>query len=135
MCFVFIWEQTATCTTYSMNWLVFITEMKSVYCAVRTGSLNKAVCASYLKGLKFSSLENFQTIHNIIASYVPVICVAHTSTSVGTCPTICAIRSGFYVHRTYCLFKKSSTAYKINKEFTYLFHSTISYWLQFWITS
>ena len=29
---------------------VFITEMKSVHCAVRTGSLNKAVCASYLKG-------------------------------------------------------------------------------------
>ena len=28
----------------------FITEMKSVYSAVRTGSLNKAVCASYLKG-------------------------------------------------------------------------------------
>ena len=49
MCFVFIWEQTATCATHSINWLVFITEMKSVYCAVRTGSLNKAVCASYLK--------------------------------------------------------------------------------------
>ena len=31
----------------SINWLVFITEMKSVYCAVRTGSLNKAVCTSY----------------------------------------------------------------------------------------
>jgi len=46
MCFVFIWEQTATCATYSINWLVFITEMKSVYSAVRTGSLNKAVCAS-----------------------------------------------------------------------------------------
>ena len=28
----------------------FITEMKSVYCAVRTGSLNKAVCASSLNG-------------------------------------------------------------------------------------
>jgi len=28
----------------------FITEMKSVHCAVRTGSLNKAVCASFLKG-------------------------------------------------------------------------------------
>ena len=50
MCFVFIWEQTATYTTYSINWLVFITEMKSVYSAVRTGSLNKAVCASSLKG-------------------------------------------------------------------------------------
>jgi len=46
--FVFIWEQTATCATFSINWLVFITEMKSVYCAVRTGSFNKAVCASFL---------------------------------------------------------------------------------------
>ena len=51
LCFVFIWEQTATCATYSINWLVFITEIKSVYCAVRTGSLNKAVSASDLKGL------------------------------------------------------------------------------------
>jgi len=23
MCFVFFWEQTATCATYSINWLVF----------------------------------------------------------------------------------------------------------------
>jgi len=45
-----IWEQTATCATYSINWLVFITEMKSVYSAVRTGCLNKAVCASSLEG-------------------------------------------------------------------------------------
>ena len=51
MCFVLIWEQTVTCATYSINWLVFITEMKSVYCAVRTGSLNKVVCAFVLKGL------------------------------------------------------------------------------------
>jgi len=46
MCFVFIWEQSAICATYSINWLAFVTEMESVYCAVRTGSLNKAVCAS-----------------------------------------------------------------------------------------
>jgi len=39
-CFVFIWEQTATCATYNINWLVFITEMKSVYSTVWTGSLN-----------------------------------------------------------------------------------------------
>jgi hypothetical protein len=26
--FVFIWNQTATCATYSINWLVFIIEMK-----------------------------------------------------------------------------------------------------------
>jgi len=38
------------CATYSINSLVFITEMKSIYCAVQTGSLNKAVCASSLEG-------------------------------------------------------------------------------------
>ena len=46
---VFIWERTATCATYSINWLVFITELKSVYSAVRTEALNKAVCASSWK--------------------------------------------------------------------------------------
>jgi len=50
LCFISVWEQTATCATYSINWLVFIAEMKSVYSAVRTGSLNKAVCDSSLKG-------------------------------------------------------------------------------------
>ena len=49
-CFLYLSEkQTATCATCSINWLVFITELKSVYCAVRTGALNKAVCASSLK--------------------------------------------------------------------------------------
>ena len=66
MCFVFIWEQTATCTTYSINWLDFITEMKSVYCAVRTRSLNKAVCASYLIKCcgKFTYSCAFHVYHN-----------------------------------------------------------------------
>ena len=48
--FVLIWQQTATCATYSINWLVFTTEMKSVYSAVRTASLNREVWRSYLKG-------------------------------------------------------------------------------------
>jgi len=45
-------EQTASCATYIINWLVFITETKSVYSAVRTGPLNKAIYASSLKGEK-----------------------------------------------------------------------------------
>ena len=51
LCVLYLSEnkQTTTCVTYSINWLVFITEMKSVYCAVRTGSLNKAVCCIYLR--------------------------------------------------------------------------------------
>ena len=39
MCFVWIWEQTAIISLYSINWLVFITEMECVYSAVRTGYL------------------------------------------------------------------------------------------------
>jgi len=38
--------------------LVFITEMKSVYSAVRTGALNKAVCASAVKGYIISCLRD-----------------------------------------------------------------------------
>jgi len=53
MCCAFISEQTATCATYCVNWLVFKTEMKSVYSAVRTGALNTAVCASALEGSNF----------------------------------------------------------------------------------
>ena len=39
MCFVWIWEQTVIISLYSINWLVFITKMDCVYCAVQTGCL------------------------------------------------------------------------------------------------
>jgi len=35
---VWISEQTAIISLYNINWLVFITEIQCVYCAVRTGS-------------------------------------------------------------------------------------------------
>ena len=38
---MWIWEQTAIISLYSTDWLVFITETECVYCAVRTGYLNK----------------------------------------------------------------------------------------------
>jgi len=41
MCFVWISEQTAIISLYSINWLDCITEMVCVYCAVQTGSLCK----------------------------------------------------------------------------------------------
>jgi len=52
----FFREQTATCATYSLIWLVFIIEMKSVYSAVRTGDLTTDVCAWALKGKKKNCL-------------------------------------------------------------------------------
>ena len=42
MCFERISEQTATFALHNISRLVFITEMKSVYYAVRTESLYKA---------------------------------------------------------------------------------------------
>jgi len=39
--FLWIWQQTAIIFLYSINWLVCITETECVYCATRTGSLNK----------------------------------------------------------------------------------------------
>jgi len=44
VCFVWISEQTAIISLYNINWLVFITEMECVYCAVRTGYLYICVC-------------------------------------------------------------------------------------------
>jgi len=75
MCFVFISEQTVTCATYSINWLVFITQMKSVYSTVRTGALNKAVCASSLKGQRGTdssmalSFTGCRSRHTVTRSY------------------------------------------------------------------
>jgi hypothetical protein len=50
MRFVWISEQTAIISLYSINWLVFITEVESVYCVVRIESLYKTDYVSSLKG-------------------------------------------------------------------------------------
>ena len=39
MCFVRVSEQTETFALYCIKWLVFATELESVYCAVRIESL------------------------------------------------------------------------------------------------
>ena len=53
MCFVRISEQTATFALHCINRLVFITEVESVYCTVRTESLYNTDTI-HLKGLNFS---------------------------------------------------------------------------------
>jgi hypothetical protein len=51
MCFVWIWEQTAIISLYSVNWLVCITETECVYCAVRTEYLYIIPAIFSLQGL------------------------------------------------------------------------------------
>ena len=65
MCFVFISEQTANCATYSINCLVFITEMESVYSAVGTGVLNRAVRVLCLED------NTIQDNHFVTSQYRP----------------------------------------------------------------
>jgi hypothetical protein len=48
MCFVWISEQTAIISLYSINWLVFMTETESVYCAVRAETLRAIQIRSVL---------------------------------------------------------------------------------------
>jgi hypothetical protein len=50
ICFVRISEGTATFALYVINLLLFITVLESVYSAVRTDALYKAVYVSSLKG-------------------------------------------------------------------------------------
>jgi hypothetical protein len=46
-----------------------MTEMKSVYSAVRTGSLNKAVWASYLNGYLRTNIDLCHLQHKVIVFY------------------------------------------------------------------
>jgi len=62
MCFVRIWEQTAIISLYNINWLVFITKTKCVYCAVRAGSVVTVVtiCTT---SLTFTILRSAHTVY------------------------------------------------------------------------
>jgi hypothetical protein len=52
VCFVWISEQTAIISLYSVNWLIVITETECVYCAERAGYLNKIQVSFSLESSK-----------------------------------------------------------------------------------
>jgi hypothetical protein len=93
-----IWEQTATCATYSINWLVLITEMKSVYSAVRNGSLNKAVCVSSLNGFLRANSDLCHLQHKRICFITEMSCFFHAVLTGFLNKAICAVSlNGYYV--------------------------------------
>jgi hypothetical protein len=59
MCFVWIWEQTAIISLYSINWLVFVTETECVYCVVWTGSLNTIHDGLFLCMVRYWSIPKY----------------------------------------------------------------------------
>ena len=60
MCFVWISEQTAIISLYNRHLSVSITGAESIYCAVRTASLNQTDTVSSLKGETVSVLTDIR---------------------------------------------------------------------------
>jgi hypothetical protein len=58
-CFVCISEQTAIISLYNFNWLVFITETESVYCAVRAET---SLISLILTSIVLNKLRHAQSI-------------------------------------------------------------------------
>ena len=87
MCFVWIWEQTAIISLYSINWLVCITGTECVYCAVRTGYLyNSASCphSVFMCSVWISEQTAIISLYNINW----LVCITETEC------VYCAVRTG-----------------------------------------
>jgi hypothetical protein len=75
MCFVWISEQTAIISLYSINWLVFITEAECVYCAVWTQRINEIQFYFSFTG-PTSSVFNFEhELSDICDTVTLIICL------------------------------------------------------------
>jgi len=69
MCFVWISEQTAIVSLYSINWLVCITETKCAYCAVRTEYAREGRHRCHF-ALRHHGLEDFFLICERLLTFV-----------------------------------------------------------------
>jgi len=63
MCFVWISEQTAIISLYSIKLLDFITETECVYCAVRTYRVSQEECARLREGVPYAKVYRYNPKH------------------------------------------------------------------------
>jgi len=90
ICFVWIWEQTAIISLYSINWLVCIAETESVYCAVRTGSLYTIQVMCFVWIWEQTAIISLYSINWLV-------CIAETEC------VYCAVRTGsLYIIQVIC---------------------------------
>ena len=75
MCFVWISEQTAIISLYSINCLVFITETECVYCAVRAGYLYITQAPLKPGGHYMYHRFNIQQLYVLPTQCIYVFCV------------------------------------------------------------
>jgi hypothetical protein len=82
MCFVWLSEQTAIISLYSINWLVCITETEWVYCAVRTGYLNVIWVICFIWIWEQTAIISLYSINWLV-------CITETEC------VYCAVRTGY----------------------------------------
>ena len=90
VCFVWIWEQTAIISLYSINWLVCITVTECVYCAVRTGYLNEIWVICFIWIWEQTAIISLYSINWLV-------CITETGR------VYCAVRTGYLnvIHNTF----------------------------------
>jgi hypothetical protein len=121
MYFVWISEKTGVISLHNFNWLVFITETVSVYCAVRTGSLcinqnlfafKSLVCTIHTVHCTHCARCTLCTIHTVHCTHSALytLCTVHTVHCTHCALyTLCTIYTALYtlctihtVHYTHC---------------------------------
>jgi hypothetical protein len=84
MYFVRIWEQTATMSLHSINWLVFKTETACVYCAVRSAPHSVFMC--FVSMSEQTAIISLYSINWLVFSRVRKI--ARSDYKLHFCPAI-----------------------------------------------
>ena len=70
MCSVWIWEQTAIISMYSIKWLVFITETECVYCAVRCSDIFSTCPRQILQVSRRALIKYLCLLLNMVSSNI-----------------------------------------------------------------
>jgi len=134
MCFVWIWEQTAIISLYSIDWLVFITETECVYCAVRSTFYVLPTQCIYVFCVDLRTNSDYCTVqHWLVGFYnwdgvftaryvlhsahtlcLCVLCGSENKQRLFHCTTltggfydrdgVCLLRDTFYVLPTQCIY-------------------------------
>ena len=95
MCFVWISEQTAIISLYSIDWLICIAETECVYCAVRTGSIYNSTFCPHSIFMCFVCISEQTAIISLYSINWLVFITEMKS-------VYCAVRTGSMYNSTFC---------------------------------
>ena len=110
MCFVWIWEQTAIISLYSIDWLVFVTETECVYCAVGSTFCPHSVFMCFVSIWEQTAIISLYSIDCLVFKLRRSVFTARY-----------VLHSTFYTHSVLCVLCGSENKQR-------LFHCTANIW-------